>query len=129
MLRLRPHDNQKQCFWLGPQLIRVGRYADALFLCQSWLRVCSPDSDGLPPKGGGSIFAAPDAALLSDEREEWLSKNASCDTVHTAALAAFQLRGRCPQATQYLRIAVRTNPGILIKVIGRRTRPGRIIPL
>jgi hypothetical protein len=43
--------------------------------------------------------------------------------VHTAALAAFRLKGHCPQAAQLLRIAVRTNPDILAKIIGRRARP------
>ncbi|KAJ7153101.1 hypothetical protein C8R43DRAFT_1002904 [Mycena crocata] len=120
MLRLCPGDNLGQRFWLGPFLIRSGRVADALSFCQTWLN--GTVGGGTLVKGG-TAFQAPSRALLTAEDEAKYVKYAACDLVHTAALAAFKLWGRCPQAAQFLRIAVRTNPNILVKVIGRRSWP------
>jgi hypothetical protein len=78
---------------------------------------------GRTPVRGGTAFSAPSNKLLSPETEEKHAKYAPCGMVHTAALAAFRLKGHCPQAAQLLRIAVRTNPDILAKIIGRRARP------
>ncbi|KAJ6620500.1 hypothetical protein B0H10DRAFT_2021817 [Mycena sp. CBHHK59/15] len=110
-----------QRFWLGPLLLRVARPADALSFCQTWLHI--GEVGGAPPPRGGTLFAAPSRTLLAPEHEERFARAAASDLAHTAALAAFRLWGPCAQAAQYLRIGVRTNPAILVKVIGRRARP------
>ncbi|KAJ7087158.1 hypothetical protein C8R44DRAFT_687388 [Mycena epipterygia] len=120
MMRLSPGDNLSQRFWLGPLLIRRARPADALFFCQAWLQAAA-NSTALVR--GGTVFQPPSQALLPPETEELYSKYAASHLTHTAALAAFKLWGRCPQAAQFLRIAVRANPAILVKIIARRPRP------
>ncbi|KAF8206808.1 hypothetical protein K438DRAFT_1816452 [Mycena galopus ATCC 62051] len=119
MLRLCPGDNLNQRWWLAPLLIRTGRFADALFFCQLWIQ-----SIGIgTPVRGGTVFQAPSDKLLIPETEEKYGKIAPCAMAHNAALAAFKLWGRSPQASQFLRIAARSNPGILAKVLGRVQRP------
>ncbi|KAF7341828.1 hypothetical protein MSAN_02038000 [Mycena sanguinolenta] len=121
MLRLSPGDNLNQRWWLGPMLIRTGRFADALSFCQLWIKLSGSSSI---PIRGGTVFKPPSDKLLVPETEAKYAKIAPCAMVHNAALAAFKLWGRCPQASQLLRIAARTNPDILAKIIGRRARPG-----
>ncbi|KAJ6454130.1 hypothetical protein C8R45DRAFT_944721 [Mycena sanguinolenta] len=105
-------------------LIRTRRFADALFFSQ--LQIQNTDEHGEPlvtlPRGG-TIFKAPSDELLSPEIEEKYATTAPSTMAYTAALAAFKLWGRSPQTSQLLRIAVRTNPAILAKIIGRRTQP------
>ncbi|KAJ7493837.1 hypothetical protein FB451DRAFT_1336012 [Mycena latifolia] len=122
MLRLCPGDNMNQRSWLGSMLIRVGRYADALYFAQVWID--STEGDGTPPRGG-TVFKAPSRELFSAAREKSLSDPFWSPAVllHTCALAAFHLWGACPQAAQYLRIAARANPHILSKILGRRSQP------
>ncbi|KAJ7509144.1 hypothetical protein B0H11DRAFT_1963979 [Mycena galericulata] len=120
MMRLCPQDSLNQAFWLGPFLIRTGRHADALFFCQ--VRLEATKNNSIPLRGG-TVFRTPSPSLLTPETEERYSKYAASDMTHTAALAAFKLWGRCPQAAQLLRIAVRSNPAILVKIIARRARP------
>ncbi|KAJ7098451.1 hypothetical protein C8R43DRAFT_964238 [Mycena crocata] len=48
-----------------------------------------------------------------------------CGVVHTAALSAFKLWGGCPESQQYLELAVRINPLILFKILGRISIPKR----
>ncbi|KAJ7201991.1 hypothetical protein B0H12DRAFT_1162915 [Mycena haematopus] len=120
MLRLCPGDNLNQRWWLAPMLIRTGRFADALFFCQLWVQSAK---SGTTPIRGGTVFKAPSDKLLIPETEETYATTAACGMVHNAALAAFKLWGRSPQASQLLRIAARTNPGILAKIVGRRARP------
>ncbi|KAJ7653641.1 hypothetical protein DFH06DRAFT_1093191 [Mycena polygramma] len=120
MLRLCPGDNLNQRWWLGPLLIRTGRFDDALFFCQESIQYAMSSRTAVR---GGTAFQAPSETLLSAETEEKWARYAQCAMVHNAALAAFKLRGPCPQAAQVLRIAVRTNNGILAKIIARRAQP------
>ncbi|KAJ6485475.1 hypothetical protein C8R47DRAFT_1048058 [Mycena vitilis] len=118
-----PMDVMNQRSWLGSLLLRVGRYADALFFAQGWIDATEGDD---PPLRGGTAFQAPRRELLSEQRERSLSTNsqwAPAIQFHTAALAAFRLWGVCPQASQYLRLAARSNPHILVKILGRRSQP------
>ncbi|KAJ6506845.1 hypothetical protein C8R45DRAFT_970713 [Mycena sanguinolenta] len=126
MLRLSPGDNLNQRWWLAPMLIRTGRFADALFFCQLLIQLS--ESGGIPMRGG-TTFKPPSDKLLNPETEAKYAKIAPCAMVHNAALAAFKLWGRSPQASQLLRIAARTNPDILAKIIGRRARPteGKVV--
>ena len=65
------------------------------------------------------------------EIEEKYARKAECAMVYNAAaaLAAFKLWDRCPQSVQLLRLAARTNPGILAKIIGRRARPSEFVSM
>ncbi|KAJ7925617.1 hypothetical protein B0H13DRAFT_2569451 [Mycena leptocephala] len=121
-LRLNPSDELYQRWWLAPLLIRTGRFADALFFCQLWIH---PDVDRSvgTPISGGTAFREPSDKLLPPETEEKYAQRAPCGMMYSAALAAFRLWGRSPQTAQLLRIAARTNPGILAKIIARRARP------
>ncbi|KAJ7105501.1 hypothetical protein C8R43DRAFT_1046632 [Mycena crocata] len=123
MMRLCPGDYMNQRSWLGSLLLRVGRYADALFFEQVWIDVT--EGDGTPPPRGGTVFQAPHHQLFSAEREKRLSDPLWSPAVHlhNAALASFHLWGATPQAEQYLRIAARANPHILVKILGRRSVP------
>ncbi|KAJ6575749.1 hypothetical protein DFH09DRAFT_915347 [Mycena vulgaris] len=123
MMRLCPGDSMNQRSWLGSMLLRVGRYADALYFAQTW--IAATEGEGTPPERGGTAFKAPHRDLFSEEREKLLSEPfwSPAILLHTAALAAFRLWGDCPQAAQYLRIAARANSHILSKILGRRSRP------
>ncbi|KAJ7092307.1 hypothetical protein B0H15DRAFT_169521 [Mycena belliarum] len=123
MMRLCPADNMNQRSWLGSMLLRVGRHADALYFAQVWID--ADEGDGTPPLRGGTAFQAPHRELCSEAREKALSDPYFSPAVllHTAALAAFHLWGACPQAAQYLRLAARANPHILVKILGRRSAP------
>ncbi|KAJ6580004.1 hypothetical protein DFH09DRAFT_1260399 [Mycena vulgaris] len=121
-LRLNPSDELHQRWWLAPLLIRTGRFADALFFCQLWIH-CDVDHTVGTPIRGGTAFRAPSNKLLPPETEENYAQRAPCGMMHSAALAAFRLWGRSPQAAQLLRIAACTNPGILAKIMARRARP------
>lgn len=121
MLRLCPGDNMAQRTWLGSNLIRVGRVADALNFAQTWLSPFVKRTQ-IPPKGG-TDFKPPSRELAADSREEDLQL--SCGSLlYTAALASFKLWGDSPQAQQYLRAASKSNPNILMRILGRVTRPG-----
>ncbi|KAJ7902225.1 hypothetical protein B0H13DRAFT_1621620 [Mycena leptocephala] len=121
-LRLNPIDELYQRWWLAPLLIRTGRFADALFFCQSWIPHEMDRSVGRPISGG-TTFRAPSDKLLPPGTEEKYALRAPCEMMHTAALAAFRLWGRSPQTAQLLRIAARRNPGILARIMARRARP------
>jgi hypothetical protein len=109
-------------------LIRTGRFADALFFCQLWIYLDVEDSVGRPIRGG-TAFRAPSDKLLPPEMEEEYAQRAPTGMMHSAALAAFRLWGRSPQAAQLLRIAARTNPDILARIMARRARPSSSHPL
>lgn len=121
MLRLNPGDNQSARTSLGSSLIRDGRYSDALYFAQKWLQ--NTLESGVPLPRGGTDFGEPSDALYTPEIEAKLSECWSGEMVHTAALASFKLRGDCEQSQQYLRIAAKVNPFILLRIIGRISRP------
>ncbi|KAJ7618718.1 hypothetical protein FB45DRAFT_1063294 [Roridomyces roridus] len=121
MMRLCPLDNLRQRFWLAPFLIRLGRPADALSLCLAWLDAAKNDTILVR---GGTTFPAPSADLLPPDIEESYSEYSACDLAYNAALAAFKLWGAdSPKAAQLLRIAVRTQRDILLKIVMRRPQP------
>lgn len=122
MLRLCPGDNAGQRTWLGSNLIRINRIADALFFAQIWTSPQASEGTILPQ--GGTVFETPSKQLWSDDVEESLSKFGTTAILYTAALASFKLFGNCPQSCQYLRTAARANPHVLVKILGKKTRPG-----
>jgi len=125
MLRLCPGDNMGQRYWLGSLLIRNYRFADALFFSQAWL-LESQLKDGAPLERGGTIFRFPMPDLLTPDQEQRLSKWGSCSLLYTAALAAFKLSGNTPQACQYLRVASKSNPHVLVKILTRTPKPNQL---
>ncbi|RDB23903.1 hypothetical protein Hypma_009261 [Hypsizygus marmoreus] len=123
MLRLCPGDNMGQRKWLGSVLIRIDRYADALYFAQMWLM---GTEKGDTPIRGGIAFSAPTKELLPLEREKLLSEWGEGSLLHTAALASFKLWGDCPQSRQYLKMAASAQPNILLKVLGLVSRPANL---
>lgn len=125
MLRLCPSDNLGQRDWLGSLLLKADRPADALYFVQAWI---APEADsGEPPYRGGTAFAKPSSEPVSTAREEKLSKWEKASFLYTAAFASFKLFGDCPAARQYLRIAAKLNPIILIKILSKRKPPSEIL--
>ncbi|KAF5326031.1 hypothetical protein D9611_000729 [Ephemerocybe angulata] len=122
MLRLCPGDNLAVRKNLGSALIRDGRYADALYFAQAWLH----DVFVTAPVRGGTLFKEPSKDTLSDEEEAKFSTYCCGELIHTAALASFKLFGDCEQSRQYLRIASKANPHILLRILGKIRRPDEI---
>lgn len=121
MLRLNPGDNQSARTSLGSCLIRDGRFADALDFAQKWLK--NSLEGGIPLARGGTDFGEPSKALYTPEVEAKLNGCWSGEMIHTAALASFKLWGDCDLSRQYLRIAAKVNPFILLRILGKITRP------
>ncbi len=128
MLRLCPGDNQGQRDWMGTLLLKANRPADALSFLQHWLQ---PDvlRTGGPPPRGGCVFEAPSPEPLSSERAKKMGKWTQSSLVYTAALAAFTLWGDCELARQYLVIATKLNPAVLLKVLAKVDRPSELFAL
>ncbi|KAK0479903.1 hypothetical protein EDD18DRAFT_1111601 [Armillaria luteobubalina] len=123
MLRLCPGDNLNQRTWLGPLLCRLERYSDALYFAHLWIEDFISDHTNYdPPYRGGTAFKAPGRKLFSPEDEKKVN-NSPCSMTYTAALAAFKLWGDCEESRQYLRVASKGNPHVMIKVLGRINRP------
>ena len=80
--------------------------------------------DGGFPLRGGTDFHSPVRDLVSPSREEQ-SKWACGALLYTAALASFKLWGNCALACQYLRMAVKANPYVLLRILGRVSRPSQ----
>ncbi|TFK33085.1 hypothetical protein BDQ12DRAFT_716026 [Crucibulum laeve] len=123
MLRLCPGDNFINRAWLGPNLIRIGRYSDALFFAQSRLR-----ENGKTPINGGITFSIPRSGLLSSEKENNILNYSKyfpggISLMYTAALASFKLWGDCPSAQQYLKMSVTLSPHVMMRVLGGISRP------
>ncbi|TEB25434.1 hypothetical protein FA13DRAFT_1738376 [Coprinellus micaceus] len=121
MLRLNPGDNQGVRTSVGSSLIRDGRYADALYFAQKWLE--NSLGSGMPMARGGTDFGEPSKTLYTPEVEGKLSECWNGEMIHTAALASFKLLGDCDLSRQYLKIAAKVTPYILLRVLGKITRP------
>ncbi|KAF9007115.1 hypothetical protein BDQ17DRAFT_1351458 [Cyathus striatus] len=118
MLRLCPGDNLCNRVWLGSHLLRIGRDADALYFAQ--VRLIEAEYVSLIQ--GGTAFKPP-ARKLIPVSEEDRYKYSRCALLYTAALASFRLWGDCPESQQYLKLAARSNPLILLKVLGKIRQP------
>ena len=110
-----------QRYWLGSLLCQLGRYSDALFFAQSHLAP-NIENDVLPPRGG-TIFKPPRREIMTAKGEGRI-KYRGISLLYTAALASFKLWGDCPESAQYLRIAAKASPYVLVKVLARKTKPG-----
>lgn len=112
-----------QRYILSSILLKAGRFADALSFCQVWL---DPQYDGLNRPRGGCTFDPPNQEPLTPRLIEWCSKPWSPgNLLLNAAYAVFALWGDCELARQYLVLGTRANPGIFVKVLARREKPGR----
>ncbi|KAH8106247.1 hypothetical protein BXZ70DRAFT_918821 [Cristinia sonorae] len=116
MLRLCEADNIGIREWLASLLIRVGRFEDALSFAQVWIDPRRPD---IVPRGG-CHFKPPSsqpltAVKMSHMPSPWLR---AC-FLYDAALAAFKLWGDCKLARQYLLLAAKQNPIILVKIMAK----------
>ncbi|KAF9007114.1 hypothetical protein BDQ17DRAFT_1302547 [Cyathus striatus] len=117
MLRLCPEDNMGNRTWLGTLLVRLGRYADALYFVQVRLED-QGDVELLKPCKGGTLFKPPARNFVPEEGED-------CSLLHTAAIASFKLWGDCADSRRYLKIAAKSNPLVLLKVLGKIRQPGK----
>jgi len=75
---------------------------------------------------GGTDFGKPSSEALPASREEKLSDYTEANLPYTAAIASFKLFGDCTAARQYLKIAAKLNPIILIKILARLKPPSMI---
>ncbi|KAF9041801.1 hypothetical protein BDZ89DRAFT_1060165 [Hymenopellis radicata] len=123
MLRLSPDDRLNQHTWLGSILCRLGRYSDALYFIQVYFVIYTTKGDECPvPERGGTIFRAPYRTVYPPEREKEL-EYPTCFLTYTAALASFNLWGDCEESRQYLRIAARGNPHVMVKLLAKIKQP------
>ncbi|KAF8153851.1 hypothetical protein B0H34DRAFT_719357 [Crassisporium funariophilum] len=125
LLRLCPGDNLGQRSWLGSVLNHLGRYADALHFSQVWLGE-EVTREGTSPPRGGTAFESPTRDVMSATREKSLSEWGSGAMLYSAAFAAFKLFGDCETSRQYLRIAARVNPNVLLKILARVQQPASL---
>lgn len=119
MLRLGPGDHMSQRLWLGPLLTQCGRFSNALFFAQAWW------TKGVFPIRGGTLYRDHDPSVPSPMTDDEL-KRTPCNITYTAALASFKLYGDCEQSQTYLKMASTSNPGVLVKILTRRKRPGML---
>ncbi|KAG6810499.1 hypothetical protein H0H92_011596 [Tricholoma furcatifolium] len=120
MLRLCNSDNMGRRQSLGSVLIRNGRYSEALYFAEVWLK--SSKEGGEAPPRGGTNFNAPSNRCVIGE----VSGYEDGSLLHTAALAAFKLHGDCQQSRQYLEAAVKTQPYVLLKVLASVSSPRKL---
>ncbi|EPT02866.1 hypothetical protein FOMPIDRAFT_1029164 [Fomitopsis schrenkii] len=126
MLRLCPGDNMGQRSWLGSVLLQAGRHKDALSFAQAWLQ---PEvrRTGAPPPRGGCAFTDPSPHPISRAEYAKMSEYCRAELLYTGALAAFKLwGGDSLLARQYLRLGARNNPSILMRLLGKVTRPANL---
>ncbi|KAF7980760.1 hypothetical protein HWV62_36801 [Athelia sp. TMB] len=124
MLRLCPGDNLGQRFGLGSLLLRNRRVSEALSFAQQWISDWLREVDITAQ--GGTKFGKPHSTPLLASEEEKLVKYFSGSLIYTAAYASFKLFGDCPQSRQYLRMAAKINPVILVKILAKIVPPGRL---
>ncbi|TCD71343.1 hypothetical protein EIP91_011114 [Steccherinum ochraceum] len=118
MLRLCPGDNLGQRDWLGSLLIMSKRMEDALYFSQVWM---DPDCPDVIPRGGCN-FKKPSAEPLSPALMKRLGEYNKATLLYDAAYASFRIWGDCTLAKQYLQIAAKLNPIVLVKILSKATR-------
>lgn len=128
MLRLCPGDNMGQRSWMGSILLQAGRPKDALHFSQRWLEK-KTRYDGSTPKAAGCDFATepfkdPMPQYLIDDISQWTP---ACH-LYCAALAAFKLWGDCELARQYFQLAIKLNPNVMMKILGKIEQPSTQSP-
>ncbi|KAG6334760.1 hypothetical protein ID866_4326 [Astraeus odoratus] len=119
MLRLCPGDNMGQRTWLSSILLLCNRPGNTLSFCQKWL---APDRPSVFPRGGVT-FEPPSSVCFKPEEEERISKYGNGAMAYNAAVSAFKVFGDCDVARQYLRIAAKVNPIILVKILANIDKP------
>ncbi|KAH9938435.1 uncharacterized protein B0H18DRAFT_967157 [Fomitopsis serialis] len=123
MLRLCPGDNMGQRQWLGSVLLQAGRNKEALSFAQAWLQPRIRETGEAPPRGG-CAFKAPSPDPIPQAEFEKMSDYCDGDLLYTGALAAFKIWGsESLLARQYLRLGAKNNFSILMRILGKVTRP------
>ena len=110
-----------QRFWLGSVLLQAGRVADALSFAQVWLHL--PRHVDWPPRGGCTFETPNKTPLPASFAEDKSLKYAPCSILYTAALASYKLWGDCEIARQYLSVASKANPHILVRILAKVEQP------
>ncbi|KAF9052450.1 hypothetical protein BDZ89DRAFT_428557 [Hymenopellis radicata] len=135
MLRLAPTDEMSQRFDLGSHLSRLRRYAEALAFVQAWMGqemiskrcgIIPSRHTGAPPPQGGTLALRrknPKKEPFYTEDEEKDHEWGEAAFLYSAALASFKLWGNCPSAQQYLRLAVKVCPYIMVKILAKVPKP------
>lgn len=125
MLRLCWGDNLYQRSWLPSLLLNVSKNAEALDFVKTWTSDAA--LEGRIPPAGSTRFAPPSSMPLSSEHVKrlsgWGSSSYSSAHMYSGALAAFKLYGDCELARQYLRLGIKANPHICVKILGWVKRP------
>ncbi|KAH8827680.1 hypothetical protein DL96DRAFT_1527549 [Flagelloscypha sp. PMI_526] len=123
-LRLCPSDNEGNSCFLGSVLLHLNRNSDALYFSQFQIgQILQPAP--YPPYGG-TLFSNPRRSLLDKDQERRLEDWVPGYTLYTAALSSFRLWGAdSHEARQYLHLAVRANPHILVRVLGKVSKPAQ----
>ncbi|KII85003.1 hypothetical protein PLICRDRAFT_45856 [Plicaturopsis crispa FD-325 SS-3] len=117
LMRLCAGDDMGQRGWLGSMLLRCGRNTEALAFAQAWMVPGAPKRVPYPPPVN--------EVLTADQEEE--NKYAKAAIAYTGALAAFRVwGGDAPVARQYLRIAARACPAVLIKILAHVEKPSSL---
>lgn len=128
-LRLAQDDHIGQRHMLSTLLLKAGRYAEALRLCQYWLDPNLVEQSHWhkrlqwhmePP----SMEPLDDAIIIYNQRYE---SEGACE-LFNAALAAFRMHGDCELARQCLRVGTEVNPQIMLRVLARVERPSKHLP-
>ncbi|KAH8827602.1 hypothetical protein DL96DRAFT_1708936 [Flagelloscypha sp. PMI_526] len=121
-LRLCPGDNQGNRAYLGSILLYLNRDSDALYFSQFQIEQLFQPAPYTPY--GGTLFSSPRRFLLDKDKEENLGTFGPGYMLYSAALASFRLWGAGSQeARQYLHLAVTANPHILVRVLGKVSKP------
>ncbi|KAI0773886.1 hypothetical protein C8Q74DRAFT_791897 [Fomes fomentarius] len=125
-LRLAQDDYIGQRHMLSTLLLKAGRYAEALRLCQYWLDPNLVEQSHWhkrlqwhlePP----SMEPLNGAIIIYNQRYE---SEGACE-LFNAALAAFRTHGDCELARQCLRVGTEVNPQIMMRVLARVERPNK----
>ncbi|KAL4065599.1 hypothetical protein V8B97DRAFT_1919737 [Scleroderma yunnanense] len=108
-----------RCFAFVQATIWDSALGLGLYSSSVWL---APDRPGVLPRGGAT-FGPPSSTCFDAKVEDQLSSHSNGAMAYNAAVAAFKLFGDCNLARQYLRIAAKVNPIILIKILAQMDKP------
>lgn len=107
--------------WIPSLLLNASRPADALSFIQSWTTDAAMKGEDL--RQGGIEFTPPTQSRYPEAIAEKVADKADMHMLYAGALASFKLWGDCELANQFLGMAVKRNPWILIKIIDKVKQP------
>ena len=117
MLKLDAQDHSCQHYHVCSLMILTGHFGPALSCAQTWMQDEDTyvDMDHIAP----SVWIP-----LSDEQiEQYSTGGYAAEHFYSAALASFKARGNSVIACQYLHIAARLNPHILLRILAKIEQP------